>query len=69
VTQEWVGWLWRTDGGFWERVCRGASLPECSRLLGRISRERGVRDALTVMTAGPAPPDPPPAVRRGLFHS
>jgi hypothetical protein len=63
----WVGWVWRKDRACWERVCSGPSMPECSRLLGRVSRERGVRDALTVMTTGPAPPDPPPAVRAGPF--
>jgi hypothetical protein len=41
--------------------------PECSRLLGRVSRERNVRDALSVMTTAAAPPDPPPSARGGPF--
>ena len=63
---KWVGWLWRADG-VWERICSGASLSECSSRLARVSRERGVGTALTVMTSGAAPPDPPPAVRGRLF--
>jgi hypothetical protein len=30
----WHGWLWTR--GRWQHVCQAPTLPECSRLLGRL---------------------------------
>jgi hypothetical protein len=48
----WFGWLW---AGEWQRVCRGETPSTCGGRLARIARQRGVRNADTIMTGGPAP--------------
>jgi hypothetical protein len=53
----WYGWVRRRKGASWERVCQAPTLGECSKRLGRIARERGVRDKDSCMTSGAAPPD------------
>jgi hypothetical protein len=53
----WYGWIRPRKGASWERVCQAPTLEECSRRLGRIARERGVRDRDSCMTSGAAPPD------------
>jgi hypothetical protein len=48
----WFGWLW---AGEWQRVCQGETPSTCGASLARIARQRGVRDACTIMTGGDVP--------------
>lgn len=48
------GWLFQF--GLWHRVCDGPNMGVCARKLGRIAREKGVRQNLRMgLTGGSVP--------------